>query len=250
MTTVLLMPGPEAYEAAYLEELELCRTINKFLIDGADRFKTENGGKSGTQAQVLKRAQEIAQEVRDNGDTRKVVRSAEYYLKSRWLVATGSPATAFKETSFFTFLLDNYTLRWWIMASEGRIGKAIIFFMGAAGNLTYDGVKLVAFILDWFGYDGLKVGLQSTPGHPITPPGGSIDGISGAFDGMFDDRDSTTPPTPRTPPDRTLIDIMKDRSARQGEYEMASFTRPRMSGPRGSIDHGDRSLMYETDGLA
>lgn len=246
MTSFLIVPGPEAYKLAADEHDAVVSIANSFINKGYDEAKTAAGGKEPAIAAVLKRAQELCQERRDSGDLDKNVRSAEYYLKSRWLVSTGDLETTLQETSFFAGLLRSDTFRAVCKWSRGGdAAQVLIMILGIGGNLTYDGIKAVAFILGWVGIDWLKQKLESTPGHPITPPGGSRWGASGAIDGLSDEGDKTGKPASMRYMDRTWIRTMTAPGGGSGGFgEMASYQPPGSSGHRPSLGNQHRGGRF------
>jgi hypothetical protein len=105
-----------------------------------------------TVAEVLEAAQDLAEKNR-KGPFDDVGRDAEYYLKSRWQVAT-------RETPF---------------------GKKVVALGGAGLNVIYNGLKASAIGL------GFEAAMRTDNDVPVSPPGGILWGTRGCDDGLRDD---------------------------------------------------------------
>lgn len=213
---------PEAMDAAAAEKnREIART-NEYLERAYQQAKKDEGGEP-RKCDVLDKAQMIVEGDRQ-ADQSKGQRSIEYYFKSRALTSTGQLEVALKTTGWDFGLAEYSAFRFLCAMGDGWQARVVIFVLGAIANLGYDFVKAVAFTLDWVGDGVLGTGtyfrdqLKSGP-TPITPPGGSIDGIEGAFDGLFEDGRERGRPERRKMIDRSLLPVDRGMTS----SEMASL---------------------------
>lgn len=181
---------PETLDAEVEEQNREADRSNRYIDQAYETLRREQG-EEPRKLEVLDRCQELADKDRPL-DQSKSLRSIEYYFKSRHLTSIGRLDEVLTKTGFDFGMRGSTLLRLLVCMNDGPTARLQIFALGVGGNLFYDLIKAGAFTLDWLGDGAFGTGtyfrdlLKSGP-TPITPPGGALNGILGAFDGLLED---------------------------------------------------------------
>ncbi len=126
----------------------VAQRINQYI-------RTAYGSRSSkgtvTVVEVLEAAQDLAEKGR-KGPHDEIGRDAEYYLKSRWQVAS----------------------------QQSMFAKRVVAFGGGGLNGIYNGLKAVGIGL------GFESVMRTDKDIPVSPPGGFLWGVRGCDDGIRD----------------------------------------------------------------